>query len=84
MSIITRCFQNLQNAEELNRLTDKDLKDIGLSRYDLEKNSDNTTKNTTSSVYQKTKNFISGIIDSWYEAMDLRDKVLSKYKHIHY
>jgi hypothetical protein len=84
MFIISSFFADLQARNELARMSDRELRDIGLSAYDINVQENNYVKDEIVNMYNKVKTFIFDAVNSWHDAMELRDNLLSKYNHIYY
>lgn len=82
MNFINTIIENINTREELNNLTDRELRDIGLTRYDINTYCKTTVKEDLIQMFTKFKNFILQSITTWQETVAMRDKILAKYKHI--
>jgi hypothetical protein len=68
--------------EELNKLTDRELRDIGLNRYEIEVYYKTNLMEEVDIMYKTVKNFLVELVTTLREGMEMRDKILAKYPYI--
>jgi hypothetical protein len=82
MNFITNAIYYIKLREELNNLTDRELRDIGLNRYDIDTYCKSTLKEDLTEMFKNFKNFFLNAVETWQDGLEMRDKILSKYKYV--